>query len=71
VDEIRRVKLDDGKKKAGASKKDKTVSGASLVQPSASRAPSGHRRFSVPLLADLVSVSSTESVNSNSDLDRR
>ena len=71
VDEIRRVKLDDGKKKAGASKKDKTVSGASLVQPSASRAPSGHRRFSVPLLADLVSVSSTESINSNSDLDRR
>ena len=71
VDEIRRVKLDDGKKKAGASKKDKTVSGASLVQPSARRAPSGHRRFSVPLLADLVSVSSTESINSNSDLDRR
>ena len=71
VDEIRRVKLDDGKKKADASKKDKTVAGASLVQPSASRAPAGHRRFSVPLLADLVSVSSTESINSNSDLDRR
>ena len=71
VDEIRRVKLDDGKKKADASKKDKTVAGASLVQPSASGAPAGHRRFSVPLLADLVSVSSTESINSNSDLDRR
>jgi hypothetical protein len=71
VDEIRRVKLDDGKQKAGASKKDKTVAGASLAQPSASRAPAGHRRFSVPLLADLVSVSSTESINSNSDLDRR
>jgi hypothetical protein len=71
VDEIRRVKLDDGKKKADASKKDKTVAGASLLQPSASRAPAGHRRFSVPLLADLVSVSSTESINSNSDSDRR
>jgi hypothetical protein len=71
VDEIRRVKLDDGKKKAGASKKDKTATGASLEQPSTRRAPAGHRRFSVPLLADLVSVSSTESINSNSDLDRR
>ena len=71
VDEIRRVKLDDGKKKADASKKDKTVAGASLVQPSARRVPAGRRRFSVPLLADLVSVSSTDSINSNSDLDRR
>jgi hypothetical protein len=71
VDEIRRVKLDDGKKKAGASKKDKTVAGASLVQPSARQAAAEHRRFSVPLLADLVSVSSTESINSNSDSDRR
>jgi hypothetical protein len=70
VDEIRRVKLDDGKKKAGASKKDKTVAGASLVQPSARQAAKERRRFSVPL-ADLVSVSSTESINSNSDSDRR
>jgi hypothetical protein len=71
VDEIRRVKLDDGKKKAGASKKDKTVAGASLVQPSAGQSAAERRRFSVPLLADLVSVSSTESINSNSDSDRR
>jgi hypothetical protein len=71
VDEIRRVKLDDGKKRAHASKKDKTFAGASLRQPSARRAPAGRRRFSVPLLADLVSVSSTESINSNSDSDRR
>lgn len=70
VDEIRRVKLNP-KKRAAAAKKDKTVAGASLQQPSARRAPAGHRRFSVPLVADLVSVSSTESINSNSDSDRR
>ena len=69
VDEIRRVKLDDGKKKAGASKKDKKdkkkLAGAALEQPSPAR------RFSPPLLADLVSVSSGEAINSNSDSDRR
>jgi hypothetical protein len=66
VDEIRRVKLDDGKKKAGASKKDKKkLAGAALEQPSPAR------RFSTPLLADVVSVSSGEAINSNSDSDRR
>jgi hypothetical protein len=65
VDEIRRVKLDDGKKKAGASKKDKKIAGAALEQPSPAR------RFSLPLLADVVSVSSGGAINSNSDLDRR
>jgi hypothetical protein len=65
VDEIRRVKLDDGKKKAAASKKDKKIAGAALEQPSPAR------RFSPPLLADLVSVSSGEAINSNSDSDRR
>jgi hypothetical protein len=67
VDEIRRVKLDDGKKKAGASKKNnkKKVAGAALEQPSPAR------RFSPPLLADVVSVSSGEAIHSNSDSDRR
>jgi hypothetical protein len=66
VDEIRRVELDDGKKKAGASKKNnKKVAGAALEQPSPVR------RFSPPLLADVVSVSSGEAIHSNSDSDRR
>ena len=67
VDEIRRVKLGGGKKKnAGASKKDKKkLAGAALEQPSPAR------RFSLPLLADVVSVSSGEAINSNSDSDRR
>ena len=67
VDEIRRVKLGDGKKKnAGASKKDtKQLAGAALEQPSPVR------RFSSPLLADVVSVTSGEAINSNSDSDRR
>jgi hypothetical protein len=66
VDEIRRVKLGDGKKKAGASKKEKKkVAGAAVEQPSPAR------RFSPPLLADVVSVSSGEAINSNSGSDRR
>jgi hypothetical protein len=66
VDEIRRVKLGGGKKKATASKKDnKKLAGAALEQPSPAR------RFSPPLLADVVSVSSGEAINSNSDSDRR
>jgi hypothetical protein len=66
VDEIRRVKLGDGKQKAGASKKDKKkLAGAALEQPSPVR------RFSPPLLADVVSVSSGEAIHSNSDSDRR
>jgi hypothetical protein len=67
VDEIRRVELDDGKekKKAGASKKHKKISGAAVEQPSPAR------RFSPPLLADVVSVSSGEAIHSNSDPDRR
>jgi hypothetical protein len=67
IDEIRRVKLDDGKKKAGASKNNdkKKVARAALEQPSPAR------RFSPPLLADVVSVSSGEAIHSNSDSDRR
>jgi hypothetical protein len=67
VDEIRRVKLDDRKKKADASKKDKNkkLAGAAVEQPSPVR------RFSLPLLADVVSVSSGEAIHSNSDSDRR
>ncbi|HEV2874382.1 MAG TPA: hypothetical protein VGW14_04475, partial [Thermoleophilaceae bacterium] len=65
VDEIRRVELGAGKKKAGASKKDKKIAGAALEQPSPAR------RFSPPLRADGVSVSSGAAMNSNSDLDRR
>jgi hypothetical protein len=64
VDEIRRAKLDAGKK-AGASKKNKKLAGAALEQPSPAR------RFSLPLLADMVSVSSGEAIHSNNDLDRR
>jgi hypothetical protein len=63
VDEIRRVKLD--RSKARASKKDKKVASAAVGQP----APA--RRFSLPLLAELVSVSSGRGHNSNSDQDRR
>jgi hypothetical protein len=64
VDEIRRVELD--RSKARASKKDKKkVASAAVGQP----APA--RRFSLPLLADLVSVSSGQGGNSNSDQDRR
>jgi hypothetical protein len=64
VDEIRRVELDRGK--ARASKKDKKkVASAAVGQP----APA--RRFSLPLLADLVSVSSGQGHNSNSGQDRR
>ena len=66
VDEIRRVKVGDGKKNAAASKKDnKKLAGAALEQPSPVR------RFSPPILADVVSVSSGEAINSNSDSDRR
>jgi hypothetical protein len=66
VDEIRRVKIAGGKKKAASSKQDKKkIAGAALEQPSAAR------RFSPPLLADVVSVSSGEAINSNSDSDRR
>jgi hypothetical protein len=66
VDEIRRVKIGGGKKNAAASKKDnKKLAGAALEQPSPAR------RFSPPLLADVVSVSSGEAINSNSDSDRR
>jgi hypothetical protein len=64
VDEIRRVKLGAGKR-ASASRKDKTIAGAALGQPSRAR------RFSPPLLADAVSVSSGEAIHSNGDLDRR
>ena len=66
VEEIRRVKLDGGKGNAATSKtKNKRIAGAALQQPSPAR------RFSPPLLADVVSVSSGEAINSNSDSDRR
>jgi hypothetical protein len=67
VDEIRRVEIGRDGKDAGASKKDsrKQVAGAALQQPTPAR------RFSVPLLADVVSVSSGEGIDSNSNPDRR
>ena len=67
VDEIRRVELKP-KKKAGAAKKQ--VAGASVEQPSSGHA-AGRRRFSVPLLTDVVSVSSVESLDSNSNPNHR
>jgi hypothetical protein len=67
VDEIRRVELKP-KKKANAAKK--RLAGASLEQPSSGRA-AGRRRFSVPLLTDVVSVSSVESIDSNSNSNLR
>jgi hypothetical protein len=63
VEEIRRVKLDGGQ--ARASKKDKKLASAAVGQP----APA--RRFALPLLADLVSVSSGNGGNSNSGQGRR
>jgi hypothetical protein len=63
VEEIRRVELD--RSNARASKKDKKIASAAVGQP----APA--RRFSLPLLADLVSVSSGRGGNSNSGQDRR
>ena len=60
------MKLGDGKKKAGASKKDKNKTASAAVEQ-----PSPARRFALPLLADLVSVSSGEVIHSNSDSDRR
>jgi hypothetical protein len=67
VDEIRRVEIGRDGKDAGASKKDrrKQIAGAALEQPTPAR------RFSVPLLADLVSVSSGEGIESTSNPDRR
>jgi len=62
VDEIRRVKVGA---KASASKKDNKTAGAAVGQP----APA--RRFALPLLADLVSVSSGGGNHSNSNSDRR
>jgi hypothetical protein len=67
VEEIRRVKLGGRKGNASASKtNDKKIAGAALQQQG-----SPARRFSTPLLADVVSVSSGEAINSNSDSDRR
>ena len=63
VDEIRRVKLGD--EKANTSNKDKKTAKAAVGQS----APA--RRFALPLLADLVSVSSGGGDHSNSDQDRR
>jgi hypothetical protein len=62
VDEIRRVKLGA---KASASKKDKRANAA------VGRSTAEPRRFTLPLLADLVSVSSGGGDDSNSDRDRR
>jgi hypothetical protein len=65
VDEIRRVKVDD-KASASASKKHtKKTAGAAVGRT----APA--RRFALPLLADLVSVSSGGGDDSNGDRDRR
>jgi hypothetical protein len=66
VDEIRRVELRDGKKAAAAKKKkDRKTANAAV----GSDAPA--RRFALPILADLVSVSRGTGGNSNSDQDRR
>jgi hypothetical protein len=46
------------------------IGGASLEQPSAGRA-AARRRFSVPLLTDVVSVSSVESIDSNGNPNHR
>jgi hypothetical protein len=62
VDEIRRVKVGS---KASASKKDSKTAGAAVGRT----APA--RRFSLPLLADLVSVSSGGGDHSNRDKDSR
>jgi hypothetical protein len=67
VDEIRRVELKP-RKKANAAKK--RLAGASLEQPSRGRA-AARRRFSVPLLTDVVSVSSVESIDSTSNSNLR
>jgi hypothetical protein len=64
VDEIRRVKLDKDNS-AKAAKKDKKVASAAVGKP----APA--RRFALPLLADLVSVSSSGGSDSKNDQDRR
>lgn len=62
VDEIRKVKAGT---KAAASKKDKKTANAAVGQP----APA--RRFALPFLTDLVSVSTGGGDNSNSDRDSR
>jgi hypothetical protein len=64
VDEIRRVELKPRKNVNGA-RKDRQVAGASIEQPSRRPAAAGRRRFSIPLLADVVSVSSVDSIESN------
>jgi hypothetical protein len=65
VDEIRRVKVGgDAKKNGKAAKANKSAS-AAVGRP----APA--RRFSLPLLADLVSVSSGNGADSNRGEDRR
>jgi hypothetical protein len=65
VDEIRRVKVGA---KAGASKKD-SKGGKPASAAVGRTAPA--RRFTLPLLADLVSVSSGSGADSNRDTDRR
>jgi hypothetical protein len=64
VDEIRRVKVGAPKKNSKAAKGSKTAD-AAVGRP----APT--RRFVLPLLADLVSVSSGSDADSNRDRDRR
>ena len=63
VDEIRKVKVGE-KPSAGASKKGAKASAAI-------GAPDAPRRFMPPILADLVSVSTTTAGDSNSNEDRR
>jgi hypothetical protein len=70
VDEIRRVKL-GGARKAITSR----MKSASRKKTQAARAavgqPDPRRRFTTPLLADVVIVSSGEAIHSNGDSDRR
>jgi hypothetical protein len=68
VDEIRRVKVGA---KASASKKNSKAAKGSKTAGAAVGRPAPTRRFALPLLADLVSVSSGSGANSNRDRDRR
>jgi hypothetical protein len=64
IDQIRKVRVDDGPSSAGASKAGPKA-GAALS------APAGRRAFASPLISDIVSVSSATGHGSNGRGDRR